>query len=78
MTRRRIVEFGATGNGPRNEHWEVAPGITCIKLTQGKFALVDTATLALIAGMHWIAVILVIRKKCNGTSREVLISTRAN
>ena len=36
-----------------NEHWEVAPGITCIELNHGKFALVDTADLPKIQGFRW-------------------------
>lgn len=41
---------------PPNEHWEVAPSVTCIKLTQGKYALIDTEDWPLIAKYKWFAI----------------------
>jgi hypothetical protein len=37
----------------KNEHWEVAAGVTCIKLSLGMYALVDTCDLPLLQGKHW-------------------------
>lgn len=39
----------------RNEHWEVAPGITCIRLNHGCYALVNTAELSKLVGRTWYA-----------------------
>ena len=38
--------------GP-NEHWEVTPEVSAIKLTLGKFALVNTASLPLVLQYRW-------------------------
>jgi hypothetical protein len=37
----------------KNDHWEVTPEVTCIRLTQGRFALVDTVDLPKISDYNW-------------------------
>jgi hypothetical protein len=41
--------------GP-NEHWEVAPGVTCIALNHGKFALIDTVDYPKVSAYRWHAI----------------------
>lgn len=39
----------------KNNHWEVAPGVTVIELTQCRLSLVDTVDLRKIDGYRWYA-----------------------
>lgn len=37
----------------KNEHWEVTPEVTCIKLTQGRYSLIYTVDWPKVAGHRW-------------------------
>jgi len=52
----RFCSPECSSSKPKNDHWEIAPGITCIVLTQQKYALVDTCHYPLISKLRWFAI----------------------
>jgi hypothetical protein len=40
----------------KNEHWEITDKVSCVVLTQGMYALVNTSDLPKLAGYRWFAI----------------------